>query len=165
MHALAAAVDAMPPSQRSTILARFDQANRQLEARGLMARLRRPPEDADGQSELNREYFAAGIPCPFLEGGACIVHGQRPTICREYHVVSPAERCDHPYEGGVEVVDVPDYMANLITTVLGEALETRVKVTPLTLGLDWVRDHPARLPAVDGAAVVVEVARRLATAL
>ena len=52
-------------------------------------------------------YFALGIPCPFLEEESCSIHPDRPLVCREYLVTSPAELCAGPTQEGVTPVPVP----------------------------------------------------------
>jgi Fe-S-cluster containining protein len=42
------------------------------------------------------EYFSKGIPCPFLEDESCSIHENRPLICRQYLVTSPASHCRKP---------------------------------------------------------------------
>jgi Fe-S-cluster containining protein len=36
------------------------------------------------------------MPCPFLEDESCSIHPDRPLVCREYLVTSPAELCAGP---------------------------------------------------------------------
>ena len=57
--------------------------------------------------ELSIAYFALGVPCPFLEDESCSIHADRPLVCREYLVTSPAELCAGPTQDGVTPVPVP----------------------------------------------------------
>ncbi|MCC6539421.1 MAG: YkgJ family cysteine cluster protein, partial [Bryobacterales bacterium] len=41
-------------------------------------------------------FFALGIACPFLENESCSIHPDRPLICREHLVNTPAEWCAEP---------------------------------------------------------------------
>jgi Fe-S-cluster containining protein len=49
-----------------------------------------PPAEGDA---LEREYWAAQIPCPFLEKERCTIYPARPFACREHFAVTPAELC------------------------------------------------------------------------
>jgi Fe-S-cluster containining protein len=69
-------------SQQPALMRRF-QAFRT--ARGYV-----PPEEGD---MLEREYWAAQIPCPFLEKERCTIYPARPFACREHFVVTPPEQC------------------------------------------------------------------------
>lgn len=55
---------------------------------------------------LIREYFAAGVPCPFLEDESCSIHPDRPVACREYLVTSPAENCSDLSPTNIERLDL-----------------------------------------------------------
>jgi len=48
------------------------------------------PQEGDA---LEREYWAAQIPCPFLEKERCTIYPARPFACREHFVVTPPELC------------------------------------------------------------------------
>ena len=54
-------------------------------ARGYLA-----PEEGD---TLERNYWAAQIPCPFLENEHCTIYPVRPFACREHFALTPAELC------------------------------------------------------------------------
>jgi Fe-S-cluster containining protein len=94
-------VEAMPAERRATLKARFAAAKAAIEAAGLT--------DRQGRSdrELSTAYFALGLPCPFLEDESCSIHPDRPLVCREYLVTSPAELCAGPAQEGVTPVAVP----------------------------------------------------------
>src|SRR5262249_12654648 len=57
--------------------------------------------------EAARRYFRLGLACPFLEDDACSIYEDRPLICREYLVTSPAERCRDPFATPVEGIRMP----------------------------------------------------------
>jgi Fe-S-cluster containining protein len=56
---------------------------------------------------LVREYFAAGVACPFLENESCSIHPDRPVSCREYLVTSPAENCSDLSPTNIARVEFP----------------------------------------------------------
>lgn len=89
-RALARLVEAMPEPRRQRVRRRFDAALDALEPSGLMERL---DQNRDDRQLIAREYFAAGVACPFLEEEACSIHANRPLSCREYLVTSPPDLC------------------------------------------------------------------------
>jgi Fe-S-cluster containining protein len=98
---LRALVEALPADRRAAMTARFAEAEKKIATAGLV--------DRTGKSDrmLSLAYFALGIPCPFLEEESCSIHADRPLVCREYLVTSPAERCAGPAQEGVTPVAVP----------------------------------------------------------
>lgn len=89
-RALARLVEALPEPRRERVRRRFDAALDVLEPLGLMERL---DQNRDDRQVIAREYFAAGVACPFLEDEACSIHADRPLSCREYLVTSPPDLC------------------------------------------------------------------------
>jgi Fe-S-cluster containining protein len=89
-RALARLVEAMPEPRRERVRRRFDAALDTLEPLGLMERL---DQNRGDRLAIAREYFDAGVACPFLEDEACSIHADRPLSCREYLVTSPPELC------------------------------------------------------------------------
>jgi Fe-S-cluster containining protein len=95
-------IEALPESQRVKVRARFDAAVTRLHDAGLLPSLEQVARlSREERVALGREYFALGIPCPFLEQEACSIHPQRPLSCREYLVTSPAVHCSDPTGGKV----------------------------------------------------------------
>lgn len=94
-------VEAMPPVRRIALESRFAAAEAAIDAAGLRERGGR------SDRELSTAYFALGIACPFLEHESCSIHAERPLVCREYLVTSPAELCAGPRQEGVTPVPVP----------------------------------------------------------
>ena len=98
---LLAVIAAMPPERRETLHARFAAAETVIDGAGLSNRAGR------SDRELSLAYFALAIPCPFLEDESCSIHPERPLVCREYLVTSPAQLCAGPAQEGVTPVAVP----------------------------------------------------------
>ena len=88
-------VDALPQERREALQSRFAAAEAVIEAAGLGQR------EGRSDRELSAAYFALGLPCPFLEDESCSIHPERPLVCREYLVTSPAELCAGPAQEGV----------------------------------------------------------------
>ena len=124
-------VEAMPAERRETLKARFAAAEAAIEAAGL--------KDRRGRSdrELSTAYFALGVPCPFLEDESCSIHPDRPLVCREYLVTSPAELCAGPAQEGVAPVAVPK------VSMAARALQDeKDDWFPLALLQAWARSRP-----------------------
>ena len=65
-YALAALLDSLPPTQSARTLTRFDTALEQLDKKGLIERLmQRHKLSPEKLQQLDKDYFAANIPCPF----------------------------------------------------------------------------------------------------
>ena len=65
---LAELVGTVPEPRRTAIRARFAEAQRRLEAAGLLEKLRRPDQWSEGEGmSIGMKYFQQGIPCPFLD--------------------------------------------------------------------------------------------------
>lgn len=94
-------VETMAADRRERLQARFAAAETTLDDAGLSDRAGR------SDRELSLAYFALAIPCPFLEDESCSIHPDRPLVCREYLVTSPAELCAGPSQEGVTPVAVP----------------------------------------------------------
>lgn len=51
-------------------------------------------------------YMHEGYACPFLEDESCSIHPDRPLVCREYLVTSPAENCKSPTAESIRKVPI-----------------------------------------------------------
>ena len=102
---LADIVRALPAGRRARVEKRFEEAATRIERAGLW------PTNGRSDREISLGYFALGVPCPFLEDESCSIHAERPLICREYLVTSPAELCAGPAQEGVTPVAVPKFSA------------------------------------------------------
>jgi Fe-S-cluster containining protein len=100
-EALLALVEAMPKERRKAVHARFAEAEAAIAQAGLAER------GARSDRQMSLAYFALGIACPFLEDESCSIHADRPLVCREYLVTSPAALCAGPAQEGVTPVPVP----------------------------------------------------------
>lgn len=98
---LLALVESMPAERREALHSRFAAAEAIIAGAGLAERGGR------SDRELSLAYFALHLPCPFLEDESCSIHPDRPLVCREYLVTSPAGLCAGPAQEGVTPVAVP----------------------------------------------------------
>lgn len=136
-----------PPERQQVLRDRFAAVVQKLEAVGLLDKNDPPtgrsmvpppgvpPEQASDALAL--AYFHLQMPCPFLEEESCSIYEIRPSICREYHVTSPAELCQRLYEVPIDRI-VPQFRTGVALMEAGEEVAglTRGQV-PLTLALEW----------------------------
>jgi len=161
---LVALVDAMPEPRRAAVLARFADAAAALARAGLSAALLDPGKRA-GKSdrELSLAYFAQRVPCPFLEEESCSIHPDRPLVCREYLVTSPAELCAGPAQEGVTPVTVPKVSpaARGLEESRPEA-DTSGRWFPLALLMEWAKTRPRGATRRPGPEWIQRFVRRIA---
>jgi len=143
-------VEAMPDERRETLKTKFAAAAAAIEAAGL--------KDRQGRSdrELSTAYFALGVPCPFLEDESCSIHPERPLVCREYLVTSPAELCAGPKQEGVTPVAVPK-----VSTAARGLQEDGDEWFPLALLMAWARERPRKVARRTGPEWVQRFLKRL----
>jgi Fe-S-cluster containining protein len=136
-------VRALPEPRRSEVLSRFAQARQRLQEAGLLQSLLCPEKWTKEESEqIKMMYFRLGISCPFLEEESCSIYSDRPIICREFLVTSPAENCLCPTPETVRGVKLPLQLVTVVARFMPE-LDPPQFVLPvaLILALDWADDH------------------------
>jgi Fe-S-cluster containining protein len=139
---------ARPTEEQARISARFTAAKSQLSTHGIWQRLSdlcdapEPPEDGELE-ELNREYYALRIPCPFLEEEECSVYDERPAACRELLVTTPPERCDDLINNRVEPISAPVRVSTVLGLLWRQLAGSSTSLIPLPLALDWAECHRA----------------------
>jgi Fe-S-cluster containining protein len=154
-QALAELVASMPPERQAMIRGRFAEALRRLEAVELLSKDEpkgeRTLQVTDGDDAATRIdvaahlYFQQHIACPFLEDESCSIHPHRPLVCREYHVTSPAENCSRLYEVGVERLQPPLHMGDVLARTAHQTAGTPLEMIPLVLSLEWSEVNGSRL--------------------
>lgn len=165
---LAEVVEAMPKERRRRVKGRFEKAVRRMEEIGLVDRraprgrsalLSTKTDATEAWNDTSGRYFAAQIPCPFLEAEACSIYAERPMICREYHVTTPAEMCRTP---SAAVEDVPRFvrMSEVMVDFTNGALGREDASIPLPLALEWAAVHRGAFAAEgDGEEMAIELVR------
>jgi len=154
-------IDELPEARRAVIRERFVAARRRLAEGGLLQPLEDPttigPAAATGFGE---RYFALGIACPFLEDESCSIYEDRPVICREYLVTSPAANCAHPTRETIATVPVPSAVSRAIRWLTAPGQEQPPWV-PLILAPEWAEAHPEPGPGHTGPELARELFERL----
>lgn len=156
-------VDELPEPRRTQVLARFRAARDKISATGMLDELgdkeRFPYHDI---RNFSLKYFRLGIPCPFLENESCSIYEERPVVCREYLVVSPAENCASPSAQTIQMVPLPAKVSAAMVRLSLRPGERAVRWVPLTLALDWADSHPENDPERTGPELLQELFARLA---
>ncbi len=144
-------VASLPAERQTAVRARFAAVLRRLEEGGLLTaagpdgqRMMQAPRagsQADAVHDLSRRYFGLHIDCPLLENDQCSAYERRPTVCREHHVISPAENCARPDGGGVSRVEVRLEMTGALARTTAELLGQAPQTIPLPLALEWAERH------------------------
>jgi Fe-S-cluster containining protein len=124
-------VEGMPAERRVRLRARFAAAEEAIDRAGLKERGGRTDR------ELSTAYFALRIACPFLEDESCSIHAERPLVCREYLVTSPAELCAGPQQEGVTPVPVPK-----LSLAARKLQDDNDDWLPLAQLMSWARTRP-----------------------
>jgi Fe-S-cluster containining protein len=137
-------VNDLPEPRRSVIRARFAEARRRLEGVGLWQKLdERYQWEGPAFNQLGLEYFAQGVPCPFLEEESCSIHPDRPSSCREYLVTSPAAECARPTAETIRMVPLPARVWTALARLDGTAPGAKfIGWVPLIQSLAWAEAHP-----------------------
>jgi Fe-S-cluster containining protein len=172
-QSLAELVAAMPPPRQAVMRARFDQSVGRLEDAGLLDRGELKGDRAlvikdcgsreANLQELSRRYFRLHMPCPFLEDESCSIYADRPMVCREYHVTSPAEQCAKLFEQPVDRVEVPVRLGDVITRTAQRVNEMPAHSVPLVLALEWSEAHGESLQSChDGMTMFQTLMREMA---
>jgi Fe-S-cluster containining protein len=146
-------VAAMPADRREAVTARFAAAETAIEAGNLKDRRGRSDRD------LSTAYFALGVPCPFLEDESCSIHPERPLVCREYLVTSPAALCAGPRQEGVTPVAVPK-----VSMAARGLQDDKDEWFPLALLMAWARTRPRKVTRRPGPEWVQRFLQRMSAA-
>jgi Fe-S-cluster containining protein len=147
-------VDSMPEERRSRVKARFAQAMEAVRSAGLLdegmalGAAQAPIQlahDEPRRLEWGLKYFDLGIACPFLEDESCSIHPQRPLICREFLVTSPAERCRTPAVEGIQTIALPGSVSRAFRDL--RPFASGARWIPLIAALEVMQTEPAQTEA------------------
>ncbi|MBV9123365.1 MAG: methyltransferase regulatory domain-containing protein, partial [Planctomycetes bacterium] len=159
-------VQALPEPRRSEILQRFAAARRRLEKAGLLDKLLHPDQwNAEDNQSFGPSYFYQGIACPFLEDESCSIYPDRPLICREFLVSSPAENCSRPDPATIRRLPIPLRFWTALAQLDPVAPGARfLRWVPLILAPEWAASHPEEPPPRPGPELLQEVFNNLVPA-
>lgn len=128
---------------RDMFLGRIDAAESAIEAAGLVQELEAiasggAPEDVKA---LAARYFERWIACPFLHEESCTVHAERPLVCRDYLVTSPAQLCSDPARKKVRTVPTPPVLSAPLSRAAASLTGGPPVMIPLAVAMRWVDAH------------------------
>jgi Fe-S-cluster containining protein len=152
---IADVVDELPWQERGRALDAFALARERLHEAGLAEKIaslygRRASEEE--VKTTNREYFDLGIPCPFLVEGSCSIYPSRPSRCREYSVMSPAEYCANLFDARIRRLPVTMKLSEALAFAWASLTHTAPTLVPMVDALDWVEGNKdVRGLSVEGA--------------
>ncbi|HEY4360147.1 MAG TPA: YkgJ family cysteine cluster protein [Bryobacteraceae bacterium] len=138
---LSALVAAMPEPRQSEVRERFREAR--LRAAPV---LESPILESMDMAAAAWPYFALGIACPFLENESCGIHQQRPSICREYLVVSAPEHCAKMDAENVRRVTVPAPVSTALMHFSDGRGTEKPRAMPLIHALEFTDDAQPQIP-------------------
>lgn len=143
---LADHVLALDDRSRDVLLARIDAAESAVEAAGLMAELEAIAAGAAvaDVKALAARYFEAWIDCPFLHEELCTAHAERPLVCRDYVVTSPAELCRSPDRTKIRTVPMPPVLSVPLSRATAALTGDAPVMIPLAVAMRWVDAHADR---------------------
>lgn len=98
-------IEAMPEPRQSAVRERFAAAVAHFRAKGLLDRVFQHASDEEEEKQQMRvleAYQTEHIACPFLEEESCSIYEERPLICRQFLVTSPAANCANIDGRGIE---------------------------------------------------------------
>ncbi len=134
-------VEEMPEPSQSRIKQKFADACNHFTEIGWFKKVDKTNELSDNERrQLVLDYFAEGIPCPFLEDASCSIHQNRPLVCREYLVSSPAELCEKPTAETIDRVKIIFSISETFRKL--EDNPKTITFLPLILALGWAANSP-----------------------
>ncbi len=138
-------LETQPEDRRAVLRERFRKTAERLEEAGIAQEIRAAAGKGGRETThaLGLRYFALGMPCPFLEEERCTIHEIRPLRCREYLVVSPAERCAHPETKEIVGVKPPVMLSRILARWDENGGPQAEEIILLTMLDEWVAKHPA----------------------
>ena len=143
----------LPEPRRSVVESRFAAAREQLARTDLPRRMAHADElDDTTRQSLAVDYFRQGIACPFLEDESCSIYEDRPLVCREYLVTTPAANCAQPTVEPVTRIKLPARISLALGQLEPTTPERGVWWLPLVDAPAWAAEHPeepAPRPAFD----------------
>jgi Fe-S-cluster containining protein len=143
---LAGIVQGMPEEAQAVIRERFDSALRHLRESGLEDRAMNYHRLSENEvRSMAHDYFALGIPCPFLEDESCSIHPFRPLVCREYLVISSPDYCATLAEDRIKRLQFPVSIAGAFAGMDGTAQRGENMYLPLIMALEWAEAHSSEV--------------------
>ncbi|MBN2531344.1 MAG: YkgJ family cysteine cluster protein [Spirochaetales bacterium] len=126
-------INTLPSAHKKRVKKRFARNKNLLYGSNLLTSLKNPRK----VRSLDEEYFQLGLDCPFLESGICSIYQNRPFVCREYYVQSPAGLCRSPYTASIQKVKINLNIGALLSSFTAKLLGLASTPVPLIIIPDW----------------------------
>ena len=138
---IADVVRAMPPEQRAAVLERFEAVLVALNQSPLAGRSLSEKDDPADVLEIGFQFYELGLACPFLVDESCSIHPQRPSVCREYLVTSPAEECVQLRAKKWRRIPTAMRVSEALCRVAAKVLNTTTEIVPMHMAVHWALEH------------------------
>ncbi|NNE97994.1 MAG: YkgJ family cysteine cluster protein [Pyrinomonadaceae bacterium] len=137
-------VEEMPEPKRSQIKKRFSSTLTHFRKSGWLEKLNTIQTKTNKERlEIATEFFYEGISCPLLADGVCSIYENRPLVCREFLVASPAENCSDPANKPIDRVQFPTSLSTPLRGIGNNPeLGSSPPFLPLMLSLEWSEKFP-----------------------
>jgi Fe-S-cluster containining protein len=146
-------IEAMPEPRQSEIRGRFVRAVEHFRNKGLLDKVFAAASDEDEEQQQMRvleAYQAEHIPCPFLEDESCSIYEERPLICRQFLVTSPAQNCANIDGRGVERLPIVARPSDALIIAEHGERPGRPGAIPLIRVLEYTATNPERAEEKSG---------------
>ena len=138
---IADVVRSMPKEKQDATLDRFAKVHQTLNASAL-ANTELHDVGGDVVNEMAMRFYELGMPCPFLVDESCSIHPQRPSVCREYLVTSPASDCVQLRTNKSRRIPTAMRVSEALTHLTAKLLERdTMEVVPLHMALHFAQEH------------------------
>ncbi len=137
-------IDNLPVDRKAVVTNSFSAAHEKLTASGLLTRvydLYTSQASTEEVQAVNRSYFQMNISCPFLCEGSCSIYPFRPSRCREYSVLSPAELCADPFDFRIKRLPITVKLVEALARAWGSLTQQTPIIVPMIDAPWWVESH------------------------
>ncbi len=156
--ALLRLAEALPEPRRTEVRQRFAVGAARLRAAGLADQFLHRDEKITNEAAraIAERYFGLRLVCPFLENDSCSIYADRPFVCRQYLVTSPAELCSDPFHNPVKPLRMPIAAAGATLEIAEKTLGKTQYTVPLILALEYAQSARPELERTFSAPELVE---------
>jgi Fe-S-cluster containining protein len=147
-------IEGLPMKRKTAVLNALADADKKLQDAGIKEKIGEVYKmsiSKDVVTDINSRYFDLQIPCPFLVQGSCSIYAWRPSRCREYNVLSPAELCANPFVNKIKRLPITLKFCESLSHAWASLTNTQPVIIPLILAMEWVQNNgEARTLAIEG---------------
>lgn len=167
---LAKLIEQMPPERRSVIEKRFEDGIARFRDINWFGRFddmtRRAIDTPTKELEVEfvsllTEYINERVACPFLENESCSIYEDRPLVCREYLVTSPAENCANPRPYNTRKLPISGSSSKAFARLCGASNSSNPSSLLLIRTLEFVKANEDNLRTNEGPAWVEDFFKML----